>query len=144
MDLSYMDPRAKVHKEKKNRRDEQQHSQSLYHPTSLIFVEHRPIFQHTTLSHPHFSIENTTTPPLLAPKNEGFKHKPNISPFQINSAQQTHHTPHPHASFPHTNTSDYTYPLVPTPYTLTCQLCFLHTFPHIQLPKHHTSLPLPI
>jgi len=83
MDLSYMDPRAKVHKRKERyRRDQQQHFQSLYHPTSLIFVEHRPIFHHTTLSHPHFWIENTTTPPLL--RNISLQHPHNLSPFTRN------------------------------------------------------------
>jgi len=51
-----------------NRPDHQKHSHSLYHPTSLIYVEDRPIphdTHHTTLFNPDLSIDNITTPPLL-------------------------------------------------------------------------------
>jgi len=127
-----------------NRRDQHQHSQSLYHPTSLFLVEKRPIsydIHHTTLLHPHFSIENPTTPPLL-PTTAGESNTHTTSFHSpATSAQQTHHTTHPHASFPHTSPPD---TLVPTPHTLARQLCFLYTFHQIQLSQYHTSLPLPI
>jgi len=52
----------------RNRRDQHEHFLSLYHPTSLFFVEKRPISydtHHTPMSYPHFLMDNPTTPPLL-------------------------------------------------------------------------------
>jgi len=100
-----------------NRRDQQQHSQSLYHPTSLGFVEQRPIsydIHHTTLSHLHFSIENPTTPPLLftIPLRLPTPTKPlSIPPQSPPSKPTIHHIPTPHFHTP-------THPTTHTP-------CFL-------------------
>ena len=80
-------------------------------------------FHHTL----HISNNHTTSP-----------HSP------ATSAQQTHQTPHPHTSFPYIDPPDYTYPLVPVTHTFVDQFCSLYTFHQIQLPKHHTPLPLPI
>ena len=108
-----------------NRRDQQQPSQSLYHPPSLIFVEHRPIsydIHHTTLSLPHFSIENPTTPPLLftIPLRLPTPTQPlSIHPQPPPNKPTTHHIPTPHSHTP-------THPTAHTPWFLLLTLVLVN------------------
>ena len=110
-----------------------------WHPTYLFLIE--------PLSHPPSSMDVPTTPPL--PFTIPFTFPITTQPLPIQSspatsAQQTHHTPHPHTSFPYKESPDYTYPLVPITHTLVDPFCSFYTFHQIQLPKHHTPFPLPI
>ena len=119
-----------------NRPDQQQHSHSLYHPTSLIHVEDRPIphdIHYTTLFNPDLSIYNTTTPPRLCtePLSLPTSTQPLLIPPQPGPTNQPHSAAT--LSYPHTSTQLTTLtPLVPPSHNLTSQLCFLFTFYHIR------------
>jgi len=125
-----------------NRPDHQQHSHSLYHPTSLIHVEDRPI-PHETLFNLDLSIDNTTIPPLLYRTLMSLPSPPQPqSTIQPTATKLTIHANHSILS-PHITLTDHTYPLVPSPHNLTSQLYLLLTSHHIQLPNYHISLSIP-
>jgi len=129
-----------------NRQDHQQHSHSLYHPTSLIHVEDRPIphdTHHTILFNLDLSIDNNY--PTTTLQNT---HEPSITPTTTlhhpsTCSHQTNHTCHHSVLSPHVNPTDHTYPLVPSPHNLTPQPYLLLTSHHIQLPNYHVSLSIP-
>ena len=97
-----------------NRPDHQQHPHSLYHTTSLIHVEDRPILHythHTTLFNPDLSIANTTTPPLLC--STLMRLPTPAQPLPI-TLQPAANKPTIHAatlSYPHTSTQPTKLPL---------------------------------
>jgi len=108
-----------------NTPDHQQHSHSLYHPTSLIHVEDRPIphdTHHTTLFNPDLSIDNTTTPPLLCSKLMSLPTPPQPLPTTLQPAANK---PTIHAatlSYPHTSTQ----PTTLTPWFLVLTILLLN------------------
>jgi len=108
-----------------NRPDHQQHSHSLYNPTSLIHVEDRPIpdeIHQTTLFNPDLSIDNTTTPPLLCSTLMRLLTPPQPLPITLQPAANK---PTIHAatlSHPHTSTQ----PTTLTPWFLLLTILLLN------------------
>jgi len=108
--------------------DHQQHSHSLYHPTSLIHVENRPIphdIHHTTLLYPDLSIDNTTTPPLLCTTLLSLPTPTQPLPIPPQHAPNKSTTHAATLSYPHTSTQ----PTTLTPwFLLLINLLFNFTF----------------
>ena len=105
--------------------DHQQHSHSLYHPTSLIHVENRPIphdIHHTTLLNPDLSIDNTTTPPLLCTTLLSLPTPTQPLPIPPQHAPNKSTTHAATLSYPHTSTQ----PTTLTPWFLLLTILLLN------------------
>jgi len=108
-----------------NRRAQHQHLLYLYHPTSQFFVEQGPIpydIHHTPLSHPHLSMDNSTTLQLLF--NIPFRFPTptqllSIPPQPPPNKPTIHHIPTPHSHTP-------AHPTTHTPWFLLLTLLLLN------------------